>query len=188
MKDRWNAEQAVEQLAQPLARFVQHLCADTETAADLTQESLIRIAASIDSFKGQSSLHTWAFTIARRVVADHFRSSKHAAAMVPIETEPEAPDQQADLESRMIVNEMGACVQDVISRLPEDHRVALILRDLEGFSVAEVANISECTLATAKIRIHRARRQLQQALGRECEFYQSSENVLRCDRRSPECT
>ncbi|MEQ8234835.1 MAG: RNA polymerase sigma factor [Gammaproteobacteria bacterium] len=183
MKKCWNAEEAVEQLARPLGRFVRYLCADPERAADLTQESLLRVAESIDSFECQSNLQTWAFTIARRVVADYFRASKHAAAMVPIETEPEALDEESDLESRVIVDEMGACVQDVIGRLPEDHRVALILRDLEGFSVAEVAKIAECTLATAKIRVHRARRQLQQALGRECEFYKSSENVLRCERR-----
>ena len=72
---------------------------------------------------------------------------------------------------------------EVIDSLPEDYRVALVLRDLEGLSVAEVAEVSGCSLATAKIRIHRARKRLQESLGRECEFYKDPDDVLRCDRK-----
>jgi len=67
--------------------------------------------------------------------------------------------------------------------LPEVYRTALVLHDLEGQTAAQVAEIAGCSIATAKIRIHRARRRLKQALDEECRFYRDGENVFRCDRK-----
>ncbi len=78
---------------------------------------------------------------------------------------------------------MSSCVRQVIDSLPEDYRAALVLHDLEGLTAAEVARICACTVATAKIRVHRARARLQQALQRECDFYRDGDSVLRCDRK-----
>ena len=77
---------------------------------------------------------------------------------------------------------MNACVRDVIDSLPGDYRAALVLRDLEGFSLAEVAEISNCSVGTVKVRVHRARKQLKAALDVACDFYHDEDDVLRCDR------
>jgi len=74
-------------------------------------------------------------------------------------------------------------VRRVIDSLPEDYRTALVLHDLEGQTAAQVADIAGCSIATAKIRIHRARRRLKQALNEECTFYRDEDNVFRCDRK-----
>ena len=74
-------------------------------------------------------------------------------------------------------------MRQVIDGLPEEHRAALVLHDLEGMTAQETAEICGCTLATAKIRIHRARRRLKEALQRQCEFYRDDQDVLRCDRK-----
>lgn len=69
------------------------------------------------------------------------------------------------------------------SRSSEDYRTALVLHDLEGQTAAQVAEIVGCSLAAAKIRIHRSRQRLKQALEKECRFYRDAENVFRCDRK-----
>jgi len=67
--------------------------------------------------------------------------------------------------------------------LAPGYRAALILHDLEGLSAEQTAKICVCSLATAKIRIHRARLRLKEALTKRCEFYRDQDNVLRCDRQ-----
>jgi RNA polymerase sigma-70 factor (ECF subfamily) len=79
---------------------------------------------------------------------------------------------------------MNRCVRQVIDSLPDTYRAALILHDLEGLTAAQVAQICDCSVATAKIRIHRARARLKEALGNACSFYHDPEGVLRCDRRT----
>lgn len=80
---------------------------------------------------------------------------------------------------------MSACVRGVIDGLPADYRTALVLHDLEGMTAAQVAEVAHCSLATAKIRIHRARRRLKSALEDECRFYRADADVFRCDRKRP---
>ena len=88
-----------------------------------------------------------------------------------------------EIDQKLVVDEMSGCIREVIDSLPEDYRTALVLHDLEGHTAAQVAEISGCSLATAKIRIHRARRRLKQALDKECRFYRDGEDVFRCDRK-----
>ena len=90
----------------------------------------------------------------------------------------------AEIDRQLVVDEMSSCVREVIDSLPEDYRTALVLHDLEGLTAAQVAEIAECSLAAAKIRIHRARLRLKDALNQECSFYRDEENVFRCDRKS----
>jgi RNA polymerase sigma-70 factor (ECF subfamily) len=79
---------------------------------------------------------------------------------------------------------MNACVRQVIDSLPGDYRSALVLHDIERLTAEQTAEICGCSLANAKIRIHRARARLTNALQRECDFYRDSEDVFRCDRKS----
>jgi RNA polymerase sigma-70 factor (ECF subfamily) len=81
------------------------------------------------------------------------------------------------------VDEMNTCVRGIIDGLPSDCRTALVLHDLEGLTAAETARVCGCSLATAKIRIHRARRRLRQALEMQCTFYRDRDGVVRCDRK-----
>ena len=88
-----------------------------------------------------------------------------------------------ETDQKLVVDEMSSCMREVIDSLPEDYRTALVLHDLEGQTAAQVAEIAGCSIATAKIRIHRARRRLKKALEEECRFYRDGENVFRCDRK-----
>ena len=96
--------------------------------------------------------------------------------------EPVDPDPAID--ERLVVDEMNACVRQVIDSLPDVYRAALVLHDLEGLSAEQTAEICDCSVATAKIRIHRARLRLREALKAQCEFYRDPESVFRCDRKA----
>ena len=96
----------------------------------------------------------------------------------------ETCDLHADISEALIVDEMNACIREVIDSLPEDYRAALVLHDLEGLTAPETADVCGTSLATAKARIHRGRKRLARALELTCTFY-SDDETLRCDRKNP---
>jgi RNA polymerase sigma-70 factor (ECF subfamily) len=151
-------------------------------ARDLLQETLSRIARGLPDFEGRSSLRTWAFSVATRVAADHFRRPESRLQVVDVDELPEVAG-EAEIDEQLIVDEMNTCVRGIIDGLPPDYRTALVLHDLEGLTAAETARACGCSLETAKIRIHRARRRLRQALEMQCTFYRGRDGVVRCDRK-----
>lgn len=172
------------QLSKPLLRYLQRYAGDRALAEDLLQETLIRIARGLPQFTGRSSLQTWAFSIATRVAADYFRQPVHRVHIVDIEESPELPERDLAADEQLVVDEMNSCVRQVIDSLPEDYRAGLVLHVFEGLTAAQTAEVIGCSVPTAKIRIHRARSRLKEALQTECDFYRSAENVLRCDRKA----
>ena len=94
----------------------------------------------------------------------------------------EPVDPNPDISDTFVIDEMNACIREVVDDLLEDYRAALILHDLEGLTAQETAETCGTSLATAKIRIYRDRKRLEQALETACDFY-SDDGVLRCDRK-----
>lgn len=172
-----------QQLSQPLLHYLRRLAGNQAVADDLLQETLLRIARGLAGFKGQSSIKTWAYAIATRAAADYFRQPEHRVQIVEVAEAGDWPDPGQSIEQRIVMDEMSSCVRQVVDSLPGDYRSALVLHDLEDLSVEQTAEICGCTLATAKIRIHRARERLKKALQQQCEFYRDDGNVLRCDRK-----
>ena len=177
-------DQVNEALSEPLRRYLGRMTGSSASADDLLQETLLKIARGLPRFEGRSSVKTWAFSIATRAAVDHLRKPENRLAIVPVEEPNQATPDAVDIEQRAIAVEMSACIRDVIDSLPEDYRAALILHDLEGWTAAETAQAIECSLAAAKIRIHRARVRLRDALQAECSFYRDRADVLRCDRKA----
>ncbi len=176
-------ERVAKELSGPLLRFLGRYAGNPAIADDLLQETLIRITRGLPSFDGRASLKTWAFSIATRAAADHFRQPAHRVHIVDVDEQPEIPDPDITVDERLVIDEMSACVRQVIDSLPEDYRAALVLHDLEGLTAGQTAEVCGCSVATAKIRVHRARLRLREALQHECDFYRDSDNVLRCDRK-----
>lgn len=177
-------EALAQVLSKPLLRYLQRCIGDRTAADDLLQETLIRIARGLPDFAGRASVKTWAFSIATRVVADYFRSPDRRIQIIDVEEATDLVDTDRTIDDRIVVDEMNACVRQVIDSLPEDYRAALILHDLEDLNAQEVAEICGCSLATAKIRIHRGRQRLKQALQVQCEFYRDGDNIFRCSRKA----
>ncbi|MHC4340454.1 MAG: RNA polymerase sigma factor [Planctomycetota bacterium] len=176
-------DEVAEQLSQPLQRYLERFVGEPYTAEDILQETLLRISKGLPGFEERSSLKTWAFSIATRAAIDHLRRSKNASRIAEVDAEEEFPGVDEDVGERLVIDEMNTCIREEIDSLPGDYRAALILHDLEGLTAVETAEISGCSLATAKIRIHRARARLRQALSRDCTFYYDRNQTLRCDRK-----
>jgi RNA polymerase sigma-70 factor (ECF subfamily) len=182
MPSRDPFEDVAREMSGPLLRYLERLAGNQATARDLLQETLSRISGGLPGFEGRSSLRTWSFSVATRVAADHFRRPETRAQLVDVGELGEASD-DAEIDERLILDEMNACVRGVIDSLPADYRAALVLHDLEELTAAETARVCGCSLEAAKIRIHRARRRLRQALEAECCFYRDRDGAVRCDRK-----
>ena len=81
---------------------------------------------------------------------------------------------------------MSACVRGVVEELPATYREVLLLREFEGFNNTEIAAIIGVSLDTVKIRHHRGRLRLRQALACQCTLYHDERNELMCDRKPAE--
>lgn len=176
-------EQVAGELSVPLLRYLGRYVGDHALAEDLLQETLLRIGHGLPGFAGRASLQTWAFSIATRVAADHYRKPANRVRIVEVDESVQLPGGDSPVDSRLVIDEMSSCVREVIDSLPEDYRAAMVLHDLEDRTAVEVAAICDCSVATAKIRIHRARARLREALRGACDFYRTDDGVLRCDRK-----
>lgn len=179
-------EEVLAGASQPVLHYLMRYVGDRAVAEDLQQETLVRIARGWSSFAGRSSVKTWAFSIASRVAADYFRHPDRQARIVELDEASNVPDTDPTVGERLVQDEMSRCVREVIDSLPDTYRAALILHDLEGLSAEQTAQACECSVATAKIRIHRARQRLREALDQACSFYHDREGVYRCDRKAQE--
>lgn len=175
--------EAVKTLSPLLARYLGRMVADNAIAEDLLQETLIRLARGLPDFDRRSSLKSWSFAIATRVALDHFRHNKAVPRGVDVGEAAELPSVAPTPEDRLALDQMNACVRQVVESLPQEYRDAILLHDLGGFSASETAESCGCSTANAKVRIHRARARLREALTQQCELYRDGDNVLRCHRR-----
>jgi len=177
-------EQLARELGRPIQHYLERYVGDPAVAQELCQETLLRMHEKLYTFAGRSSIKTWAFSIAGRIAADYLRQPGSRARIVELDAVPEPVDSSLPIEQRMIVDEMNSCVRAVIDSLPAEYRAALVLHDLEGLSAQQTAEVCDCSVEAAKMRIHRARLRLQQALKGQCDFYRDPENVFRCDRKA----
>lgn len=175
-------EEVIDKLSPPLRRYLERMTGDPMDADDLLQIVLIKIAKGLSGFEGRSKLKTWAFQIAYRTAVDHFRRKGTRGNVVEFEEEAHPVEERETVE-QIVIDEMSSCVREVIDSLPPDYRSAIVLHDLQKLTAEETAQACGCSLATAKIRIHRARKRLRKALQDQCTFYNDENQVLRCDRK-----
>src|SRR5262249_20647887 len=145
---------------------------DTSDAADATQEVFLKAFKGIKKFRGGSSLKTWLYRIAIREALNNRRWFKrHLQKNVSIDAEPEEGHAPLEIEDggaspfeQLAALEIQGAVHNALARVPDVFRSAVILRDLEGLSYEEVAEVLECSVGTVKSRILRGRRALKDLL------------------------
>jgi RNA polymerase sigma-70 factor, ECF subfamily len=156
----------------PVYSLILGMLGDTSDAADASQEVFLKAFKGIRSFRQGSSLKTWLYRIAIREALNHRRWFKrHLQKNVSIDIEPEegvAPIEIEDLAAtpfdQLAAHEIQVAVQGGLQQVAEVFRSAVILRDLEGLSYEEVAEVLDCSVGTVKSRILRGRRALKEIL------------------------
>jgi RNA polymerase sigma-70 factor (ECF subfamily) len=156
----------------PVYNLILSMLGDVADAADGTQEVFLKAFRGIRSFRRGSSLKTWLYRIAIREALNHKRWFKrHLQKNVSIDAEPEEGHAAIEIEDlaatpfeQFAAHEIQAAVQSALQEIPEVFRSAVILRDLEGLSYEEIAEVLECSAGTVKSRILRGRRALKELL------------------------
>ena len=156
----------------PVYNLILSMLGDTSDAADGSQEVFLKAFRGIRKFRQGSSLKTWLYRIAIREALNHKRWFKrHLQKNVSIDAEPEEGHAQIEIEDlgatpfeQLASREIQVAVQHALQEVPDVFRTAVILRDLEGLSYDEVAEVLECSVGTVKSRILRGRRSLRQVL------------------------
>ena len=147
-------------------RFGLRMCRDEEDARDVLQETLFAAARALRDFRGSSSLSTWLYSIARGFCIKMRRRSKFAPeAEVPLGGESSAvPDPGPPLDEALASREVERAVEAAIRSLKPEWREVLLLRDVEGLTAQEVAEVLGLRVEAVKSRLHRARAAVRAAL------------------------
>ncbi|KRB76588.1 hypothetical protein ASE01_15670 [Nocardioides sp. Root190] len=147
-------------------------CSDPETAADGLQEGMIAAFRRAGTYRGEAAVTTWLHRIVVNACLDRLRSAQVRRA----EPLPEDLDEHqrrsrqtvgdaVDPAEASLVLERRAAVRSALAQLSDDQRAAIVLVDMEGYSVAEVAVILDCAEGTVKSRCSRGRARLAGLLG-----------------------
>jgi RNA polymerase sigma-70 factor (ECF subfamily) len=156
----------------PVYNLILGMLGDTSDAADGAQEVFLKAFRGIRNFRQGSSLKTWLYRIAIREALNHKRWFKrHLQKNVSIDAEPVEGQSPIEIEDlcatpfeQLAALEIQVVVHDALQHIPDIFRSAVILRDLEGLSYEEVAEVLECSVGTVKSRILRGRRALKEIL------------------------
>lgn len=163
--------------------LVYGILSDAADAADVTQEVFLKAFRGIRGFRRGSSLKTWLYRIAVREALNQRRWCwRHHRRQASIDAETEDGHTALELEDtestpfeQLAARELQAAIRGALASVPEQFRSAVILRDLEGLSYEEVAEVLEVSVGTVKSRILRGRRALREILS----------PLLERERRSP---
>lgn len=152
----------VERHATPLARFVAGLGERAEVE-EVVQDTFVRAFASLDGFRGESSLRTWLFTIARNLVRDRVRSRKAKRDVVSIEEWHAATEH--DALDAAVADETAARMRSAMTKLTPMQREVFTLRVTEGMSYKEIAVVVSSTEGATRVHYHNAMRAIKEFLG-----------------------
>ncbi len=145
-----------------------------EDTGDIVQEVFIRAFGSLDSFKGASSFYTWLYRIALNATTDFRRKQARRSQSVPEqplseigrgELQVAAPGEEGP-EGQLYRKELAALVRKALGTLGKEHREVMVLREINGLSYAEIAEVTGVTIGTVMSRLHYARKKVAETLQR----------------------
>jgi RNA polymerase sigma-70 factor (ECF subfamily) len=153
------------------------MCGNPDDAAELAQETFVKVIESIDKFKGRSSFYTWLFRIAVNLTLNHCQRSARTAtrSLDAEETEPGGRAQQllrdllsdeSAVDPAVLAQSRELCelAKSSLLALGEPQRAVVVLRDIEGMDYAQIADVLNIELGTVRSRLSRARSNLREIL------------------------
>lgn len=168
--DRQAIEQLVLRIQPQVLRFGLKMCRNREDAQDVMQETLLAAARGLPQFRGSASFSTWLYTIARSYCIKKNRKSRFAPKQHSSLDDEEAfelrdlaaPGQ--DPEEAALGRELESAISGAIAELDPMYREVLVLRDIQGLTAPEVAEIVNAKVGAVKSRLHRARSSVRRRL------------------------
>ncbi|HYR85332.1 MAG TPA: sigma-70 family RNA polymerase sigma factor [Terriglobia bacterium] len=148
---------------------------DSAEASDVVQEIFLKVFRNINGFKEESALKTWMFRIAFSEILNRLRwwKRRYRFSTVSLDDPPNGngngfhvADSRPTPEEILESKEQEIAIQQALSRLSSDHRSIVVLRDIEGFSYNEIAEVLGISIGTVKSRLARARGDLKKSLMR----------------------
>ena len=150
-----------------ISRYVR----DSEEVRDVAQEAFIKAYRALPRFRGDSAFYTWLYRIAINTAKNHLvsRSRRPPSSDVDIENADYRDDADIlrvseDPESALARDQLRATIDQALVDLPDDLRSALTLREFDGLSYEQIADILECPVGTVRSRIFRAREFVDQRM------------------------
>lgn len=170
-----------------VTRYIHYIVRNTAEAEDLAQETFLRAHHQQATLRDPAALESWLYQIASHVCIDHLRQRARATRREVDTRVEELPLPDADKPSPFKIvqqTEMSECVQRYVSKLSDAYKAVLLFHDADGLTAEEIAQLLQLPLTTVKMRLHRARRQLQAELDNACAFGRDERGVFVCEPKS----
>lgn len=156
---------------QRIVNLVSRFVRNHSDALDVTQEAFLKAYRALPRFRGDSAFYTWMYRIAVNTAKNHLAQQSRR----PMEAEQDISEveqfqgesalkEQATPEHMIMRDQIQDVVVKTIDELPEDLKTAISLRELDGLSYEEIAEVMECPIGTVRSRIFRAREAIDKAL------------------------
>lgn len=150
-----------------VARYVKN----SGDVADVTQEAFIKAYRALPNFRGESAFYTWLYRIAVNSAKNYLTSQGRKPPASDVDAQEadfydgsDALKENASPENKLLSDELQAKLFATIENLPDDLRVAITLREIDGLSYEEIADVMECPVGTVRSRIFRAREAIDKVI------------------------
>ncbi len=175
-RDSTAAERLLETFGDRVYRLAMRITGNEQDAEEVVQDAFWSVLRHIDTFRGESLLGSWIYRITANTAYQKLRRAAHRRDELSLDQvlpilddgyhhgDPNG-DWSAQIDDPAIQSELRDVLASAIDELPANHRAVFVLHDVEGLSMAEVADALGISLATAKTRAHRARLRLRKRLG-----------------------
>jgi len=152
-------QQLVTSMAQPMYRLAARIVGNTADAQDVLQEGFLRAYSALKSerFEGRASMRTWLYRIVTNAALDHLRARQRRARW-QLSIEADGVSTSDSVEALAALRELDQW----LSLLPADQRAAIVLKEMEGMTSAEVGSVLGCTEGAVEQKLIRARTTLRE--------------------------
>jgi RNA polymerase sigma-70 factor (ECF subfamily) len=170
--DKHAFELLVSKYQRKLARLLSRFVRDPAETEDVTQEAFIKAYRALPSFRGDSAFYTWLYRIGINTAKNYLVAlGRRAPTTTGFDSEDAESFEDADLlrdintpESELMSKQIAQTVNEAMEGLPDELRSAITLREIEGLSYEDIANIMNCPIGTVRSRIFRAREAIAEKL------------------------
>lgn len=162
--DKRAFELLVEKYHRKLRRLLSRMVRDAAEVEDITQEAFIKAYRALPGFRGESAFYTWLYRIAVNTAKNYLVERRRMPVSSDVQAEDAENYEEGDLlrdiatpDAELQTKQIAQAVNEAVDALPEELRTAITLREIEGMSYEDIAQMMDCPIGTVRSRIFRAR-------------------------------